>query len=873
MERFEESSIWKKTLGKPPKADIHKDVREELRGGFKNFREKAKAIAGEIALTFPGYTLHDITHIDALWETAGLVMPDNFDITPTEAFVLGGAFLIHDLGMGLAAFPGGMEDLKKEEIWKDTAASLFREKNHRIITEEDYSKLDAETEKLTTEKTLRAIHARKAEKLAFTLWKDICLIEDDKLREYYGRIIGLIACSHGAPVRELESKLQPIMGAPGDFPPEWTVDPVKLACILRIADAIHIDSSRAPSFPRTIKKISGFSDSHWNFQGKLTKPTVGEDGRLIFTSTSSFSREEIDSWWLCFDTLQMIDNDLKAVNALLADTKRQRLKTTGVAFIDDAKRLAEHITVDGWEPVDAKIKVTNVPELVSRLGGKELYGDDLKIPLRELIQNASDAIRARRILDKKKPEFGDITIRFGKDESGQFIEVEDNGTGMSPKVLTGPLLDFGGSFWGTTLMHEELPGLESKGYASTGQYGIGFFSVFMWSRKVNVYSRRYEKGRDSTHVLEFSNGAFERPILRKADKNESIADGGTSVRVWLDTEVMDTLLGKDEEDDEGITAAELIESLCPGMDCNVFLEEEGSASERIIEANDWITMPPLDLIKRIMGESKYDSLDKSDKQYLLKISENMTLLEEDGKKVGRLALYDDDYKKNSLYDLGTATIGGLRSSELSNLSGILVGESVRVSRDSASPIVSSEKMKEWATNQANLVSKLKLDPVSEINCAKIVYAFKGNTSRLKIAQHKNGFLNYKELKRFIREAKHDSFLLIDDSTISVHERMTGSKIDLFDNVIIANALAPFILADHHYKSYFSWPVSDDGSYEDYFFTRSLLRLVIEAFSETWGIDADAILTEDEEGYSKVPVGKADGKDAALHSVYVLKKIV
>lgn len=47
------------------------------------------------------------------------------------------------------------------------------------------------------------------------------------------------------------------------------------------------------------------------------------------------------------------------------------------------------------------------------------------------------------------------------------IEVEDNGVGMSPKVLTGPFLDFGQSFWGTSLMHEELPGLESKGFIST----------------------------------------------------------------------------------------------------------------------------------------------------------------------------------------------------------------------------------------------------------------------------------------------------------------------------------------------------------------------------------------------------------------------
>ncbi|MDR1803792.1 MAG: ATP-binding protein [Treponema sp.] len=880
MEKFEQSTIWKKTLGVQPETDLYKEDREKLRAAFKDFREKAKLLAAEIALIFPEYTLHDITHIDALWEIAELVIPTHVELTPAEAFVLGGAFLIHDLGMGLAAFPDGMERIKKEEIWKDTVASLFKEKYNRHIDEKDYSKLDNDIEKPAIEKVLRLLHAKNAEKLAFTSWKDksgeeLCLFENYELKESFGRIIGLIAHSHGIPVSELEIKLPSKLGAAGNLPPGWTIDPVMLACILRTADAIHIDGRRTPSLLRQTRKISGLSELHWNFQQKLNQPMLDENDRLIFTSKSPFLINEVDSWWLCYDTLQMVDKEIKAVNALLADRKRQMLKATGVAFIDDAKRLSESIAVEGWEPIDAILKVTNVSRLVENLGGKQLYGNNMQIPLRELIQNSADAIRARRILEDEKPEYGSIIIRIGGDESGQFIEVEDNGIGMSPRVLTGPFLDFGESFWGTSLMHEELPGLEAKGFNPTGQYGIGFFSVFMWGKNVNVFSRRYEKGRDSTYVMEFNHGVLSRPILRKAGNNELIKDGGTKVRVWLsNSEILDTLLEKfDGEKRSKITISELIESICPSIDCNIILEEKGAAPITIIEANDWITMPPLSLIRRIIGDFDYNKADKKTRQYLTKISKNITLLEEDGEIVGRLALYgQDDFSKGNIiiHDRGVVTIGGMRSSELFQLLGILVGRSVRASRDSGFPVVSLAKLKEWATNQADLLSKANLDPVSEAYCASIIRALEGNTSSLKIAYHKSGLLNYQELIAIIQNTKHDSFSIVQDAAIFVYERDNNCKIDFFDNVIWVDMGIPGIL-QHNFR----WPDNEwpafGNSDNDFFLLRSLQGLVVEAFSETWKLNSKTIWAAMKEKGYMVPVGKVDGRDAKIDGVYIIRR--
>jgi len=48
---------------------------------------------------------------------------------------------------------------------------------------------------------------------------------------------------------------------------------------------------------------------------------------------------------------------------------------------------------------------------------RALYGKNMIVPLRELIQNASDAIRARRIIEDEPSEYGDIvTILEPSDE-------------------------------------------------------------------------------------------------------------------------------------------------------------------------------------------------------------------------------------------------------------------------------------------------------------------------------------------------------------------------------------------------------------------------------------------------------------------------
>ena len=67
----------------------------------------------------PGLTLHDVTHLDALWETADLIAGDKYPLNPLEAFVFGSAVLLHDSAMCWEAYANGQQGVRNTTEWKD----------------------------------------------------------------------------------------------------------------------------------------------------------------------------------------------------------------------------------------------------------------------------------------------------------------------------------------------------------------------------------------------------------------------------------------------------------------------------------------------------------------------------------------------------------------------------------------------------------------------------------------------------------------------------------------------------------------------------------------------------------------------------------
>jgi hypothetical protein len=860
MQLFERTRLWQRSLAAQLDPDPNAALRARLREALERFRGRAALLAQEIARDLPDFTVHDISHIDALWEMSELIAGPDYPLNPAEAFVLGGAFLVHDLGLGLAAYPKGIADLQNNPLWKDTAAAELRQRQLRPDTLQ--SNWPADLARTVTAVVLRALHAEHAERLATLSWEGLSgsrhfLIEDSDLRDTYGPVIGRIAQSHWWATNRIPTMFSANLGAPGGYPNDWTVDAIKLACLLRSADVIHLDERRAPAFLAAIRQPEPEARKHWIFQQKLYQPRREAD-RLVFTAKSAFTIDEREAWWLCFDTLQIVDRELRDVDSVITDTNRPRLTARSVAYAQSPEALSRLVPVEGWRPIDTRIRVTGVAEIVSSLGGENLYGPNLQVPLRELIQNAADAIRARRAVESRESAWGQVTVRVGSDEQGEWIECEDTGVGMSSTVLAGPLLDFGNSFWGSPLMHTEFPGLESKDFTATGKYGIGFFSVFMWGNRVRVTSRRYDTGQASTWILEFENGLTGRPYLRPATPTEFIRDGGTKVRVWLKTpEILRHLLERGPKS-RTWNLPGLCSWLCPALDVDLAVTEPGQSVTMAIRANDWLAISGADLLHRLVDE------DNDTHPPLAVLGEFLEKLDASGPCLGRVAVTPRSSVRRRPVR-GVVTVGGFRATTLSGLAGVLVGDSSRAARDIAIPQVDIEDLADFATRQALRLSKLLSDPEQLEECAATIRMLGGATGPLPIAQSARGWRTFNDIVLDVAHMRE--VVLVQNATLSIEERENKS-ITLNDNVLAVEVGQPGILQGTRYsRDWLLWPsraLTGDNAYWD-FHAYTLEGLAVEAIAQAWKVSPDEVVenavwsdeigsdSEDDTG-RKVPVG-------------------
>lgn len=558
--RAQQTSLWKRTLGSDDE-----DVKP-LRESFLDARENAAFLLDKIRPDFPNLTIHDITHVDSLWSVADAIIGEDYPINPLEGYVLGIAFLIHDAAMSYDAV-GGKDKLRNTIEWKDAYADGPGDKS-----EEEFKKECDFT-------AIRAIHAREAKEIIGRTFSSddipsFHIVKKASYRQSLGEIIGKIAASHHWSIDEVESKLDiqitPSVEVSG--PGDWDINEQKLACILRCADAGHIDDGRAPYYIFRSLNLNGVSLEHWKSQSRLgvVRPYIKDTSKLLITSTSSFKKEDFAAWNVAYEAVKLFDEEIKKSNNLLKSIDGKLVfPRTGVMGSSSKEELAEYIKTEGWQPCSFGVHTSNIKMLIENLGGSKLYGEDnmLLVALRELIQNARDAIHARQKLEDSFDN-GKITIRLKEEGAERFIEVEDNGIGMSLDCIKHNLLDFGNSYWKSPLSKYENPGLRSKGFTSIGKYGIGFYSIFMVAESVVVRTKRYDKGNKAMKV-EFPTGLTLSPIISKDEINPSAS---TIIRF----EVKEAQLPyyQNRFSNKTISLEDMLPRLVAALDTDVFFEKQ-----------------------------------------------------------------------------------------------------------------------------------------------------------------------------------------------------------------------------------------------------------------------------------------------------------
>jgi len=133
---------------------------------------------------------------------------------------------------------------------------------------------------------------------------------------------------------------------------------------------------------------------------------------------------------------------------------------------------------------------TEIGELL-KLMTHSLYSNK-EIFIRELISNASDALDKFNYLSLTDEKFkeenwsGKISIKLDKEDNS--LTIGDNGIGMDEADLMENLGTIAKS--GTKAFMENLTGDAKKDSNLIGQFGVGFYSVFMVAEKVDVISKK-----------------------------------------------------------------------------------------------------------------------------------------------------------------------------------------------------------------------------------------------------------------------------------------------------------------------------------------------------------------------------------------------
>jgi molecular chaperone HtpG len=514
----------------------------ELRGPIETLKHWISKILGDNKLPFfPAYTDHGINHINAVLETAAILIPDdilNNHLSSEDSAVLIAATLLHDFALYITE-PGfnhlvegqtghkpiswyreqlGELDWQIEWLNFVRQAKRFSDAELSLIFGPCLSEqtalwtvrdLPADTrewnmyDRLLVGEFIRKNHARIAHEIVLFGFPGLSKRDNlvfDSLGDYRD-LIGVVARSHGLPIRRSLEYLRNRYG--GNLRPCRTL-PLFLMTVLRIADYLQMDKKRAPAVLLDLRRPQSLiSIDEWLKQETVVDISYDHiDPEAIHIEVGT--QHSLSIHLQLTELIQNLQRELDLSSAVLSEAYG-RLIPKKFSFIQLAKsRVCSNIDSPElreqlpYVPVSAKFRVD--PNLLVLLV-EPLYGDNPGIAIRELVQNAVDAVRERLLycqkhqIDNATLSFRDlpahVVVELIKDEHGTWtLRCSDNGIGMDLETITGYFLRAGASYrnnpeWRTEFTDDT--GCSSV--ARSGRFGIGVFSIFLIGNEFEVETR------------------------------------------------------------------------------------------------------------------------------------------------------------------------------------------------------------------------------------------------------------------------------------------------------------------------------------------------------------------------------------------------
>jgi len=478
-----EEKTKKEDEGKP------KDLQcsPEYLAAIKEICNYAISLAKTIRDMFPLYTLHDETHICNVMRIMINLLGENLErLSRDETAMLFIVACCHDIGMSCSK-------TQQNDLIQDGERLANYLENHstayvKIQEIDDITKLPDDI----LCDFLRSIHHERINDILLSIeWPEVL----------YGKVdcrdVIQVCQSHG----ENAEKISVFNSAMG-------IDLRMCAIILRLADILDFDTSRAP---KAVYYYSGF------------------DNRI--DSASRFSKQEWDkhaaSHGFFFEHVKdkSIPYDLP-YHATCPNLKIEQVINTYIDWVEQEFSLCQGIIRfcnDKWRNISLPRKVIrniiangylsgqfcltlDQEKVLELLVGNNLYQDP-SVFVRELLQNAIDAVRTRQQLDRNLPRNWkpQINIRSWMDEEGyHWFRIEDNGIGMNEEIIKKYFLNVGCSYYTSNDFQQEKYRMQADlGYKPISRYGIGILSCFMGDKSVNqveISTKHYSSNSESLRM-------------------------------------------------------------------------------------------------------------------------------------------------------------------------------------------------------------------------------------------------------------------------------------------------------------------------------------------------------------------------------------
>ena len=439
---------------------------------YKMVKETINGIAG----CFDNYTMHDIGHcvrvahyMEQLAFGIDAHKEDRLkEFNAAELAILLLSALLHDIGMFI-------RPIDREEITNNKIKHAERLK----ITYKGVLEVKKGNVEEAIKEIIRLTHASRVFEFLdceFEGHQKISNILKIDNNYEYANDVGLVCQAHGENYNFIKTQLRSSV-TKGMY--EYNLQ--YIAVLLRIADYLDLDKQRTPMLWFSMMDIEGYSRGEWETHFQISnekKLKQYDDTKMQIYFDGESSDAKIHRKYLKYiDNLRAeLENADTLLNSSNAKTKYKLNVTT---------RIDNLVQTKGFEYSDLRLSL-DYAAITDLLMGKNIYGDS-KLGLRELIQNAIDACKLIREIDKGKDERPEPRITIYISEANQYVKIRDTGIGMTIDVIKNHFLNIGKSYYKS---NEYL--FNNYSYKPIGQYGIGFLACFLLSDNVVVKTRYYD---------------------------------------------------------------------------------------------------------------------------------------------------------------------------------------------------------------------------------------------------------------------------------------------------------------------------------------------------------------------------------------------